>query len=51
MSILVEEYLVLVRLPNGTLTEITVQAMDMYAAAKMAESMTGGTNAVARRKN
>jgi hypothetical protein len=50
MSSLVEEYIVIVRLPNDKVMEITVQAMDMYTASTLVESMTGGHSMGARLK-
>ena len=50
MSSLVEEYIVVMRLPNGTVMDLVIQAMDMYTASKLAESMTGGTSMGARLK-
>ena len=52
MSYLAEQYVVLVRLPDpsGTLTPVIVTAMDMYKAAEIAESMTGGKSLGAVRK-
>ena len=43
-SPLIENYEVTIRLPNGTITKLTVPAMDHYTAQALAEAMSGGTS-------